>query len=381
MDSMVISINLRRLRGASSLSQAELAKRAGISRPAYRKIETGDSMPRVSTLQQIAAAMDVKIQDLMTPIKPLEAIRFRSKKKMKSREQLIADISRWLEDFNFLEEALGEKSIYRFEELADTFINKSINPENVAMKARAVLKLEGDETVRDVCGLLESSGIKIYPYKLATDDFFGLSVAPMEGGPAIIVNTWERITVERWIFSTIHELGHLLMHLNAYDVKKSDESKNEEKEADLFASYFLMPRKVFESEWSDTYGLPFMDRVLKVKRIFKVSYKTVLYRLGSDLGYKQVWKHFQFDHKKRTGTTLKKGDEPVALSAENFRTPSPESQSSREPERLSKSDFIEDRLSRLVRDAVEKDEITMSRAAEILRFDLEGMRTLAAAWA
>jgi len=34
---------------------------------------------------------------------------------------------------------------------------------------------------------------------------------------------WERLSVERWIFTAAHELGHLLLHLDAYDVSKTDD--------------------------------------------------------------------------------------------------------------------------------------------------------------
>jgi hypothetical protein len=40
---------------------------------------------------------------------------------------------------------------------------------------------------------------------------------------------------------------------------------------------------VFEKEWQNTRGLPFLDRILKVKRMFRVSYKTVLYRLAETM--------------------------------------------------------------------------------------------------
>jgi predicted HTH domain antitoxin len=43
-------------------------------------------------------------------------------------------------------------------------------------------------------------------------------------------------------------------------------------------------------------------------------------------------------------------------------------------------DFREDRLSRLVRRAVEQDIISLSRGAEILGLQLEQMRALAATW-
>src|SRR4029079_8029249 len=96
----------------------------------------------------------------------------------------------------------------------------------------------------------------------------------------IAVNTWDRISVERWIFTGAHELGHLVLHLGDYEVDRKEEEARQEREANLFASHFLMPPEVFRKEWSETYGMSFVARVFKVKRMFRVSYRTVLFRLA-----------------------------------------------------------------------------------------------------
>lgn len=127
--------------------------------------------------------------------------------------------------------------------------------------------------------MLESCGIKILTFPYSSNAFNGLSVGENDKGPAIIINTWERISIDRQIFSTAHELGRLLMHLSDYDGKVRSEDKAQELEADLFAGYFLIPEQGFDSEWEETAGMFFIERVMKIKRIFKVSYKTVLYRL------------------------------------------------------------------------------------------------------
>jgi Zn-dependent peptidase ImmA (M78 family)/DNA-binding XRE family transcriptional regulator len=384
MDKEIISINLRRLRKARGFTQAQIADLAGISRIAYRKIETGDSIPRVSTLQNIVSALGVRLEDLFTPVSTLKAVRFRSSRRMNSRDHILTEVSRWLDDFNYLENLLNDKQPYLFKELAHRLHcipSGRTRAEFAAEESRKVLGLTEKEPIRDIAGLLEKSGIKLFPITLASDGFFGLSVAENEGGPAIVVNVWERISVERWIFSAAHELGHLLLHLDAYDVNECNESVEEETEANLFASYFLMPQKAFISEWNDTYGLPFIDRVLKVKRIFQVSYKTVLYRLASTTDLDNtVWQKFQLAYKKRTGKTLAMSEEPEALMPNSFQQSMPEVLRANEPDSLSSSDFIEDRLSRLVRIAIEQEQISMSRGAEILRLDMEAMRDRIASW-
>ena len=81
-----------------------------------------------------------------------------------------------------------------------------------------------------------------------------------------------------------------------------------------------------------------------------------------------------------TGRTLGKTDEPAALDAEQFRFVRPAPKIADEPEHLVENDFVEDRLHRLVRKAVDDDEISLGRAAEILRVDIATMRDIANSW-
>jgi hypothetical protein len=142
-----------------------------------------------------------------------------------------------------------------------------------------------------------------------------------------------------------------------------------------------MPDGVFQREWSETYGLRFVDRVLKVKRMFRVSYKTVLYRLSettSEGG--AIWPRFQMEWKSRFGRSLLKEDEPQALAADAFAAGYPEVHRADEPERLSAIDFAQSRLLGLVRKAVEREDITLARGAEVLGLSLSQMRDLSAEW-
>lgn len=381
MDLQVISANLRRIRDAHNLSQQQIADLANISRVAYRNIENGDSIPKVTTLQNIASALNIKLQDLLTPVRTLEKVRFRALKKMNSRDQVLNEVAVWLDNFNYLENILSQRTEYAFTDLSNQLkgIVKSECPKKAAELTRKKMGLTQYEPIRDIAGMLEGHGIKLFSIRMASDAFFGLSVSEQEGGPAVIVNVWDRISVERWIFSAAHELGHLLLHLDSFNVDESKENQEEEVEANIFASYFLMPEDSFRKEWDEAYGLAFVDRVLKVKRIFQVSYKTVLYRLKDDYG-DSIWKKFQFAYKNRTGKTLSFTEEPEALTPSDFQQSMPEVLRSQEPDSLSASDFIEDRLSKLVRLAIEKEKITLSRGAEILNLDIESMRERVSSW-
>jgi Zn-dependent peptidase ImmA (M78 family)/DNA-binding XRE family transcriptional regulator len=362
--------HLRRLRRKQGLTQAELADQADLSRLAYRNIEAGEASPKVETLLRIAQVLEVRLEELLAPIEVLRQVRFRATKRMNTREEILIDVGRWLRDYAELEELLHERRPFSLDKIQVAGADRA---REAAGLARRKLGLRGDEPVRDLCGLLEAHGVKVLPLPLASDGFFGLSVGRDEGGPAIVVNVWERISVERWIFTAAHELGHLILHLDAYDVSRSNEDDDEEQEANRFASQLLMPEAGFEREWNGARGLGLFDRVMKVKRAFRVSYRTVLYRLAEAAPEEDLWRRFQHEHKRRTGRTLTRSDEPEAISVE--------AHAAAEPVRLEAAEFVEERLSGLVRAAVEKELISVGRAAEILGIDQKAMRERIASWA
>jgi Zn-dependent peptidase ImmA (M78 family) len=311
---------------------------------------------------------------LVTPVRRLESVRFRARKSVRAREQILAHVATWLDAYRALEDVL---------DAAEQFEVRPSHPDPdagaAARDARQEFGLEGDQPVPDICGLLEKHGVKVLLLDTRRDSFFGLSVGPGDGGPAVVVNTWDRISVERWIFTAAHELGHILLHPTEYDRSDTDLPVDTEHEADAFASEFLMPESAFTSAWSQTAGHPLLIRVLKVKRIFRVSYKTVLYRLvESGQRSSDIWGAFQRQHLGRFGDTLRKADEPDALAESEFAW---QWGRSGEPDRLSPHDFVEDRLSLLVRRALEKGHISLGRGAEILGLSRDQMRQRVQEWA
>ncbi len=364
----------------AGFTQEAAAERAGLTRVAYRSIEDGASRPRGGTLTALARALDVSIAALLRPGVPLPRARFRSLKRMNGRSELLLTVVRELDDYVGLEELLNDQPASFLDRIAVGRLRGPTRPIRAAAMVRESLGLKPSEVVANIAGLLEErAGIKVIRLPVSTDAFFGLSIAADGVGPAIIVNTWDRISVERWIFSAAHELGHLVLHAGDFDSNESTEDEDSEREANLFAGHFLMPQHAFASQWADSAGLDLFERVLKIKRVFGVSYKTVLYRL-QDAGVKNVWLLFQIAAKRRLGHGLDKSSEPEALSKDAFGYGNPEPRKSLEPGGLNPVDFIPDRRARLVRKAIETGEISVGRGAEILGLPLREMKEMTAAW-
>jgi Zn-dependent peptidase ImmA (M78 family)/DNA-binding XRE family transcriptional regulator len=357
-----MSVNLKRIRKVKGMTMQEAADAAGISRMAYHNIEKGIAEPRVSNLHKLANALGVKVFDLVRSVPKLHSVRFRAqkwktKKAKELREEIKDDIALWLRDFNDLEKMLNTKKGNKFS-VPDN-ISKLRSPVKIAEEARKWFTLKDDEVIADICGLVESVGIKLHFMKIDLDNFFGFSVNDKDLGAAIVVNSHESIPTERKIFTVAHELGHILMHPGSFN-DEADEIKKQEDEANEFASYFLMPVVGFYKRMEEVKGLNFVDVILHVKRVFKVSYLTVIKRLlDEDLVSNDIYSKFHYKYTKDKNFDFK---------------------GHKEPEPLASIDCIEDRLSRLVREAYEKELISISRAAEILGKSIVEMRELVNEW-
>lgn len=120
--------------------------------------------------------------------------------------------------------------------LAPLNVEEGFTPEYIASYNRKLLKLAKDEPVKNIFSLLEQNGIIIYEID-EIEKFDGVSFITDKGFPVIIVN--KNFTNDRKRFTIAHELGHILLHNeNLFPISSY---RDKEKEANIFASEFLMP--------------------------------------------------------------------------------------------------------------------------------------------
>ena len=341
-------------------------------------------MPETSTLTAVSQALGVSIFDLVLQAEPIDSVRFRARKSVLSecdRSIILIEVSRWLHEYAFLEEAAG--AVSRLNRAPFAHLR---SPEKLAVRFREVFGIDPTVPIYDPCSVLERTGIKVLFYEHRTPGmnrhnspaetgssknpanvrcrgsrygFSGLSVCDERCGEAIIVNGSRGISTEHKIFTAFHELGHLLMHLTDYNSDLKEEDPEEEAQADAFASFLLMPRGAFRSMWSATRGNPLLDRVFRTKQYFRVSYRTVLKRLADEkLAPENIWLTFAQTYKRVSGKNLQGYREPFAL----------------EPEMLNRYEFCDDRFTRLVFDAGIREKITVSKGAELLRIPVTEFR-------
>jgi Zn-dependent peptidase ImmA (M78 family)/transcriptional regulator with XRE-family HTH domain len=350
-----ISKNLLRLRIINDYTQEKVADAVGISRPNYINLEHGSSSPRISTLQSIARFYKIKIDEILMEDVSSNTIRFRCKKldsdkKKTQREIILNQFCSARDDYNSLQEILNNRMNYKFSN--DNFED----PKQAASYVRDILKLKDDEPIHDICGVMENIGVNLIFLEASLEEFFGLSEYSDNLPPTIGINHSKDISIERKIFTIAHEFGHILLHKNSFRSDEKLEIQREEKEADEFASYLLLPQEGFDKEWKKRIGFLFIDRVIQIKRIFKVSYMTILTRLNQNKKIK--YNPFAVFKKNYTQKLSKKS----------------------EPEGLTEYDFSEERFPRLVQEAVLQDKISLSRGSELLNLSNSEMRKLVNEW-
>lgn len=348
MDIQTIANNIKGYRFDKNLTQDELAELANVCKQTIKQIECGKQSTTYGTLRKIATALGVKLADLLQTSQTQRPVLFRSMKKLKNRSVILSVSGRWLDNYEFLEEKLGDNQ--------DFILKKFLfngSPDILASQVRQYLQISPESPIDDIGLLLDNIGVKLYLYKKTqSNGFFGLSMLGKNHNPAIVVNTSNLLSSERQIFSAVHELGHILMHLDAFGQNENNpEDDIHEKEADSFAGYFLMPQEGFCKIWNATAGMHWIDRVLFVKNYYRVSYQVVLYRLNELHNTSDYNKIFSFQYNKKFREKLPRMKEPFPSSWK----------------------FVDNRFSRLVCQALRQEIISISKAAEMLDVSISEM--------
>lgn len=146
---------------------------------------------------------------------------------------------------------------------------EDITPEFLAERVRNYFNLPAGP-IKNLVNILEKRGIVIHFFDFNKDlKISGVSFITPGGIPLIIINN--NIPNSRKRFTIAHELGHLLMHYKGSLLK---ESRDLEKEANRFASEFLMPLKDIRLELFNLNE----EKLFSLKSYWKVSIQSLIYK-------------------------------------------------------------------------------------------------------
>ncbi len=262
-----------------ALNKAQLAKSAGLTPQMISAYEQDKKAPPPETLDRLALALDFPVAFFYagsSDLLPRDAASFRSLARMKVSQanaalaagSICMELNHWFEErFDLPAAALPDLD------------PGYIDAEGAAAHVRAAWGI-GDAPITNVLHLLESHGVRVFA--LPTDhrevDAFSFW-DEQENSPYILLGVHK--TPERAIFDLAHELGHLVMHRD----HAAPRGRDEEKQADQFASTLLMPRGDVHAA---SPRFPSLATLVTLKHRWKVSTAALNYRLH-DLGLTSDW--------------------------------------------------------------------------------------------
>lgn len=260
------------------LTMTKLAKAVGVeprSISAYEKGEFGPDDVRLGKLCETLAFPPAFFfgDDLDEPTPDVASFRALSKMTAGQRDTALGAgaialmLNGWIEE--------------RFElprsDLPD--LSREDDPEAAARTLRQQWGL-GELPVKNMVHLLEAKGVRVYSLSVDAMEVDAFSMW-RANTPFVFLNT--KKSAEHSRFDAAHELGHLVLHRHG-----SPQGREAEKQADTFASAFLMPRATVLAH------APYMasvEHLIRLKKYWNVSVAALNYRLHA-VGALSDW-HYQ----------------------------------------------------------------------------------------
>lgn len=281
---------LRLLKGWSRL---ELAQVLDVTEQAIWQFETKGVRPdQSSTLMKILRVFEVKLSYFSeedTPdIVEVGRIAFRNGDSNSKRIVQIqkAYINKIHSIFKYTESYLVPPQ-WTFPDLHKRviqYIDEGKDLEEIAQFVKNYLEVSVDN--RDLMYKLERSGINILTKVIDLDkNADAYSLWTRDETPYIILGKGK--SAVRRNFDLAHELGHLLLHSHVnFEELSNMDLKEKEREADKFASYFLLPKDIFVEKFDKYVGVKVSnpDSYIALKSEFNVSIQALEYR-AYKLGY------------------------------------------------------------------------------------------------
>ena len=350
----MLSARLKLARKRSGLSLRALSSGMGsiVSAQAIGKYERGEMLPSSTVAIALADALEVPLSHLLSPSRvSLESVEFRKLASTRARDraavegEVLDHVDRYLQ----VEEILGmdtteweepDGSPYRINAVEDT--------EMAATSVRVAWNI-GRDPIPDMTALLEDRGIKVFKFSLpGSVDGLSSRVRRLGGAdvPVVVCSTTK--SLERQRFTIAHELGHMVLGIPS-DVP-------EEKACNRFAGAFLVPEEELIREVGRRRLNFGFAELVEIKLMFGISAYSLVVRMR-ELGI--ITQSTLEDIFGGIGKSWRT-EEPCPLEREESPT----------------------RFRRLCLRALAENEISESKAAELLRLrvsEIEGIMAGSAA--
>jgi Zn-dependent peptidase ImmA (M78 family)/transcriptional regulator with XRE-family HTH domain len=253
----------RKRRGMAKLALAELI---GVDRKTVHSYEEGITVPEEGILSQIVGALEFPRafffgDDIEAPSVLSGSFRSMSKMTAPLRDMALSQAAFGLHLSGWL------KRKFEMPRVQIPDVSLTSDPEAAAEFVRRTWAL-GTLSIRNMIHLLESKGVRVFSLALDAREVDAFSMWT-DGVPYVFLNSNK--TAEHSRFDAAHELGHLVLHRRG-----SPRGIEAEKQANTFASAFLMPRG---SVFAHAPRYPTYNTLVTLKKIWVISVSALAYRL------------------------------------------------------------------------------------------------------
>ena len=290
----IIGKNIEAVIKQNAMTIEECAKLIGVTRQTISKYISGESVIDSGKLFTLARYFNKSIQYFMSVNEDTMSFMFRA-------EDPKNNFSPKDRDF------INDKFNKIFNVLSITNLNKVIFiPESYKINVGKKLSLEDKMIIKEIAekerrsfeisslsigeiySALEKKNINIIALEYDNLDLDAISAYSNDKGAFIFINDSKDIPEERKLFSLMHEYAHLIFHRDMYLSSEGDlaysTSRNDinEKIANLFASYFLIPRDTLKKESKKYSKFIDLKAVCNLKKKYGVSAEALLYALKDE---------------------------------------------------------------------------------------------------
>jgi Zn-dependent peptidase ImmA (M78 family) len=254
----------RELRG---ISQLELSDQLKISQGTLSKIEKGflsipdDLLAKLSNKLKLPKDFFFRTGDTFSP-----NLYWRKKSKASQRvvSKAVAEMN--LHRLN-IQELLNSIEIEK-KEIQIWDLEEGHTPVSVAKHLRQLWKIPSGP-ILNLFETIERRGIIIVQCNFESDDISGRSMYTEDDHALIFINS--NLSFDRIRFTVAHELAHLLCHIKC----SVPDERDIEKEANQFASEFLMPENDLKKH---LFGFVTLEILADQKRFWRTSMHALVYK-------------------------------------------------------------------------------------------------------
>ncbi|WP_208560479.1 XRE family transcriptional regulator [Marinilactibacillus kalidii] len=279
---------LKDLRELNGLSRKELAEMIKVTEQAVWQFENQYTIPKLEIINELKKIFSVKPQFFYTEsfienVADIERIAYSaedrdSRKKAKMEMTYINFVNHFISKFEKTV-ALPTQTIFSLRKNVETYLyrSSSIEKNTIEHVASIARKKLGIIENKELLYRLELSGIYILEKNMGSR-IDAYSTWTKKDIPFIILGTEKKSSVRR-NFDLAHELGHLLMH-HHIDMDSLDKKERQqiEKEANDFASYFLLPEDEFIESFHSLTKKSNPESYIELKMNYHVSIQALEYR-------------------------------------------------------------------------------------------------------